>query len=79
MKSPMISIADYIAVEDKDRYSDMQVLKSGAGYYVGTIYSNPDGYQEPGSRDSGYFATEGAAAAHLKAIEEGDATTRLTP
>ena len=51
----MINDADYI--KDKQNYTDLQVLKSGAGWYIGTLYNNPEGYQEPGSRDSGYFRT----------------------
>jgi len=56
MKSPLVTDADYI--DDKDRYTKLQVLKSAAGWYIGTLYNNPDGYQEPGSRDSEYFPTE---------------------
>ena len=38
-------------------YSDLQVLESAAGFYIGTIF-NVDGVTtrpEPGSRDSTYF------------------------
>jgi hypothetical protein len=49
--------ASYIT--DKERYSDMMVLQSGAGYYIGTLYSNPEGYVEPGGRDSvEYYPTK---------------------
>lgn len=62
MKSPMIENADYI--EDKKGYSELQVLSSAAGYYVGTTYTDEDGFTEPGSRDSGYYRTyEDAVAA----------------
>ena len=54
MKSSMIMNASYI--KDKARYSDLMVLKSNAGYYIGTMYNNPMGFKEPGSRDSQYFA-----------------------
>lgn len=37
MKSPLITNMPYI--KDKHLYSDMQVLKSGAGYYIGTLYN----------------------------------------
>ena len=42
MKSPLVESADYI--KDKENYSDLQVLMSGAGYYIGTVYNNPEGY-----------------------------------
>jgi len=66
MKSPMITNASYI--EDKENYSDMQVMKSNA-YYIGTEYTDPSGFIEPGSRDSEYFRTEEEAAAYLAYIE----------
>lgn len=75
MKSPMVESASY--VNDAERYSDLQVLQSGAGYYVGTMYENPEGYQEPGSRDSDYFATREGAEAYLASIVEDDAPTRM--
>jgi len=36
MKSHMIALASYI--KDKESYSDLQVMHSGAGYYIGTVY-----------------------------------------
>ena len=39
-------------------YSSLQILKSPAGYYLGTIYIDPDHmFEEPGSRDTNYFPT----------------------
>lgn len=82
MKSPMVENADYIA--EKSGYSDLQVLSSPAGYYIGTMYVNveADGsrWEEPGSRDSDYFKTREDAERYLR-ILEGDfgAPTRLTP
>jgi hypothetical protein len=68
VKSPMIEDADYIP--DKGNYSELRVLRSGAGYYIGTTYTHGPGDEfpglvEPGSRDSGYYATEAEAAAAL--------------
>lgn len=63
MKSPMIEAASYIS--HKEGYSDLQVLKSNAGYYIGTIYTGHDGFREPGSRDSDYFGTKDAAQLFL--------------
>lgn len=83
MKSPMVQSLD--SIEDKGRYSDLQVLRSGAGFYVGTIYHNPEGFDEPGSRDSDYFPTREQAEAYLKAIGENPAIaeaglmTRMKP
>lgn len=52
--------------ENESRYSDLRVLRSGAGWYVGTTYNNPDGFIEPGSRESEeYYPTEEAAQAAL--------------
>ncbi len=79
MKSPMIQQGGFIPKEERPRYTEMQVMKSNAGYYVGTYYNNPDGYQEPGSRDSGYFATAEEAEQELKEIIAGNAMTRMTP
>lgn len=77
MKSPMVTNADYLS--EKTGYSDLQVLRSGAGWYVGTMYTDPaDGFQEPGSRDSDYFATEEQARSYLRSIEiAGDDVAEL--
>lgn len=69
MKSPMVTNASYIENADKGNYSELQVMQSGAGWYIGTIYTGADGFQEPGSRDSDYFATEAEAAEFLKGLE----------
>lgn len=47
-------------------YSKLMVLSSAAGYYVGTIYTDEDGFQDPGSRDSGYFKTREDAESYLE-------------
>lgn len=66
MKSPQIIHATVI--EDKERYSDLQVLLSGAGYYIGTLYNEPEGYEVPGTRDSvEYFASAMLAENALRA------------
>lgn len=33
-------------------YSNVKVLQSAAGYYIGTIFHGKDGFDEPGSRES---------------------------
>lgn len=89
MKSPMVQSAGYIKPEEKGNYTEMQVLRSAAGWYIGTMYENrgADGkllFQEPGSRDSDYFATKEVAAAYLKVLNAGSeedaaAVLRATP
>lgn len=79
MKSPQIQNAEFISADDKQRYTDMQVLKSTAGYYIGTLYNDPAGYQVPGSRDTGYFQTLPEAQRVLESIEDGFYPTRLYP
>ena len=75
MKSPQVECCSYIL--DKDRYSDLQVLQSGAGYYIGTTYSNKKGFTEPGTRDSEeYFRTHELAQA---AFESNKWTQRYHP
>ena len=75
MKSPLVESADYI--KDKENYSDLQVLMSGAGYYIGTVYNNPEGYPEPGSRDSwDYYPTKDAAQ---QALDNGTFIQRFHP
>lgn len=70
MKSPMVTGADY--VEDKGNYSELQVMHSAAGYYIGTVYHDPDGFDEPGSRDSGYYPTREKAQEELDKLRKGD-------
>jgi hypothetical protein len=71
MRSPMIQNADYIDHEDKRNYSDLQVMKSAAGYYIGTVYNGPDG-PEPGSRDTGYYQKREMAEVALRYLEADD-------
>lgn len=52
MKSPQLT-----KLSDQDNYSDLQVMQSNAGFYVGSEYK--DG--TPGTRDSGYYPTREAA------------------
>jgi hypothetical protein len=94
MKSPMIAanpalLPDTLEMAEDgavtNTYSDLMVLRSAAGYYVGTLYEERDAsgtivWREPGSRDSGYFPSEEAAAAFLQSMTEGNLTgVRLHP
>lgn len=47
-------------------YSELKVLQSGAGFYIGREFVGEDGFKEPGSRESDYFPSQAAAAARLK-------------
>jgi len=49
----MLHLQGVIPDNEFQEYSNLKVLKSGAGYYLGTTYQGM-----PGSRDTKYFATE---------------------
>jgi hypothetical protein len=75
MRSPMIENAPYIDAADKTKYSDLKVMRSGAGWYVGTDYTQgPDdefpGLVEPGSRDTEYMASKDEAEMTLILFEK---------
>jgi hypothetical protein len=59
-----------------NRYSELKVMRSGAGYYVGTSYRDPEfDFDVPGSRDTViYFATATEAKAELENIIAGNLT-----
>lgn len=68
MKSPMVQALDYIT--DKENYSELTVMKSAAGWYVGTYYHDTElDFVDNGTRDSGYFQTEEEAERFLKMVE----------
>jgi len=73
MKS--IQITTYSA--DPENYSDLLVLKSAAGYYVGTLYAPEGQPAEPGSRDTAYFPTEEDAKYALQTLQYLDAASTL--
>lgn len=52
-----------------EKISEPKVLKSNAGYYIGTIIEYPDGSYEPYSRESEYFKTKEQA---LEALGNND-------
>ena len=55
--------------EDSDYfYTDLKVMKSPAGYSLGrTCWDKKCGFEEPLSRESGYFGTKDEAELALKA------------
>jgi len=80
MQSTQVVEADFIGESDKSNYTPLKVLRSAAGFYVGTEYKDPKtGFVEPGSRDSGYFRTAALAEAELRDILRGRAPTRTHP
>ena len=84
MQSPMIAlnpalISTNLTHESAVRgdYGPLEVLQSAAGFYIGTRWQEKDAqgrvvWEEPGSRDSGYFASREAAERELRQIEGGD-------
>lgn len=58
-------LAEKYANPSEGHYSDLQVLRSAAGWYVGTTHYNKKGFYEPGSRESEYFRTHHDAHAAL--------------
>jgi len=57
---------------EKSRFSDLGVLRSAAGYYIGTTFCDASGDELPGSRDSTYFGTKESALKFLTDIEAMD-------
>jgi hypothetical protein len=47
-------------------YSELMVCQSAAGYYLGTMYTDESGFEEPGSRESDYFPSRGEAEIALE-------------
>lgn len=62
-------VMDCIPKPEHSKYSDLQVLKSAAGYYIGTVYDD-GGFKEPGSRDTNYFDKQSTAEKILAALEQ---------
>lgn len=69
MKSLQVAFV-YFNPADRAKFSDLQVLRSAAGWYIGTIHTDEEGFQEPGSRDSIYFASEEIAKKVLDKLVE---------
>lgn len=68
------SIVNSPYIKDPENYTDLKVCQSGAGYYIGTMYKDPEmgGMEVPGSRDSGYYPTHEAAQKDLDLLLAGD-------
>jgi hypothetical protein len=59
MKSP-ITRGKPIQLDD-GIYSPLQVMHSAAGYYIGRIFTDKNGMEVPGSRETHYYPTREAA------------------
>jgi len=69
----------YLASQDDSPdgyYSALVVMKSPAGYYIGTIFHHNDGSAEPGSRESQYFPSKTTAE---EALQNESWEQRLSP
>ena len=66
MKSYQIEL--HIPTADRALYSDLKVMQSSAGYYIGTEYNSIYGVT-PGSRDSDYYQTREKAQFALTYLE----------
>lgn len=55
---------------ERRKYSELKVMHSPTGYYIGTTYQGEHGI-EPGSRDSGYLSKKELADTILKELESG--------
>lgn len=72
MKSPQVQFMlaeKIISPEDAKKYGDLQVLHSAAGWYLGSMYHDDDGFYSPGSRDTEYYPTEEMAKMWLRLAE----------
>jgi hypothetical protein len=65
-----LQIIHQLPVAEHKNYSELQVLKSRAGWYVGTTHRDPETkIEEPGSRDTDYFHLEKDAVFALRLLE----------
>jgi len=50
--------------------SELRILQSAAGYYVGRVEISPEGYEFPYCRESGYYPTREKAESALEFLRE---------
>jgi len=70
-----LQVEQYADEQSEHLYTELQVLQSAAGYYVGTLYKEDFGLV-PGSRDSDYFATAEEAEKYLQSLLNNDPEER---
>ena len=62
-----IDLKKYPYPSEGGAYSELKVLKSHAGWYIGRMFWNEDGgFEEPGSRESGYIDSKEEAERELR-------------
>lgn len=69
-------VQNVIPPEGQSNYTELQVLCSNAGWYVGTMYQEKDHkgnvlWEEPGSRDTDYFKSREDAERYLGLMKKG--------
>lgn len=69
MRSIQVAIIHADNPAEEAKYSDLQVMKSAAGWYIGTAYNAIGGWQEPGSRDTDYYSTKEEADYAFRYLE----------
>ena len=70
MRSKIVAALDGQGKEEGS-YTELQVLSSAAGFYIGTLWCDRDGRpMEPGSRDSEYFPSRSMAQQVLDVMVE---------
>ena len=85
IKSKIITNADYLTDKEKSSFTELQVLHSNAGWYVGTMYEERDKdgnvlWTEPGTRDTDYFRSQADAERYLRIMKKGfDLPVRKEP
>lgn len=50
--------------------SELRILQSAAGFYVGRVEISPEGYEFPYCRESGYYPTREKAESALEFLRE---------
>ena len=85
LKSKIVTEANYLTAKEKSGFTELQVLHSNGGWYVGTLYQEKDKngnvlWTEPGTRDTDYFNSQEDAARYLRIMQQGfNLPTRKTP
>jgi hypothetical protein len=68
-KSLQVALVDsHSKVKEAHLYSELKIMRSNAGWYVGTTFTDSTGFTEPGSRDTDYFSSKEDAEKALKLL-----------
>ncbi|MDO4644044.1 MAG: hypothetical protein Q4A74_09410 [Cardiobacteriaceae bacterium] len=66
----ILAIANRPWAEKPEEDSDLRILKSAAGYYVGRVELDEEGHEWPFSRESDYYRSKEKAEDALKFLIE---------